>query len=214
MPVTTLPLSSILIGQGGAVARSQRASITSNGSSVTVHRIPLFCLYLYVGGILTMCSPIPAIAEPLIPAAQWGQEAQLWLARAMVAEAGWTAEDDHAAIAWVLYRRWKRIRVAHPTVTFTAVVRAYCAGLGRQPAFRPRQRWIRTLPAGEITGRLRRYSKEWEVIQQRVEDWAKGEVKDPCQGQAMHWGGHMDHAPRSWRSLDCGSTRNLFYALK
>lgn len=154
-----------------------------------------------------------ARAQPL-PTREWTPEAQLWLARALVAEAGWNAPDDHAAIAWVLQRRWQHLHVRWSGLRFVTVVRAYCAGLGHQPASSPRQRWLRRLPWGDPLGRLARYRERWAWVRDFVLAWGRGEILDPCARGAMHWGGHMDRPAATWNRVDCGDTANIFYALR
>lgn len=154
-----------------------------------------------------------AHAQP-IPASEWTPEARLWMARAAVAEAGWDSATDHAALAWVLARRWDRMRARWPALSLVTVIRAYCAGLGRYPAVTARQEWVRSLPWGDPPGWLRRYAERWRRVRDTVDAWGRGAVVDPCKGDAMHWGGTIDRPPPSWRALPCGETANTYYALR
>lgn len=148
-----------------------------------------------------------------VPREQLTPEAKLWLARALVAEAGWDGETDHAALAWVLARRWEAIRKTHAKISFAAVVRRYCTALRPGTVvLKWRQRWLRSLPDGPLTGWLSHYSEQWQSIREFVEEWSEGAIPDPCGGLAHHFGGPMDKTPRHWRQLECGPTRNQYYA--
>lgn len=152
--------------------------------------------------------------EPL-PKDQWTPEAKLWLARAMVSEAGWTAHRDHAALAWVLVRRWQIIQMRWPEIRFVAVVRRYCAGLRMEMrALTPRQRWVRELPWGPPQRNLSRYERKWDAVREYVERWGAGYVADPCGGDADHWGGRIDTPSKLWSEVDCGETHNSFYSIE
>lgn len=163
--------------------------------------------------VAVMAWSVAARAEP-VPQVDWTPQARLWLARALVAEAGWVAPTDHAAIAWVLARRWKRMKKRWPRLRFVTVIRSYCAGLGHHPAVTRRQMWVRSLPWGDPTGWLRRYAGRWQRVRDLVEAWARGEVLDPCSGSAWHWGGPVDTPRPWWRQVRCGNTSNRFYALR
>jgi len=141
---------------------------------------------------------------------------RVWLARALIAEAGWTAtQTEYVAIAWVLRKR-ARASGRSPYVT----VRTYCAGLGRHARTR-RQRWVRELPAdGETrpehwpdTASWRRHRPRWQRVLQLVEEWAAGEHPDPCP-RAVHWGGDMD-APKGRMRAVCARlpTGNTLYGV-
>jgi hypothetical protein len=161
--------------------------------------------------LLLLCSS----ASAQVPATEWTPDAKVWLARALVAEAGWSAEDDHAAIMWVLVRRWRILQEPYPGIRFTAVVRAYCSALSpRLGRPSPRQAWVRALEWGKPPGEgLRRFSEAWRDVQQLVMDWQEGWVPDPCPG-AVHWGGSMDVPWLGLVRVSCGSpTANHFYRL-
>jgi len=166
--------------------------------------------------------PASDTGRRVLPREQWTPRAHLWLARAFVAEAGWTAERDHAAIAWTLQRRWKRAVKRWPTIRFVDVVRAYCAGLGDWSSrVTRRQRWVRGLSWGgdRPPGWPRKASwaehvGHWRAALDRAAEWQLGRVADPCRGKlALHWGGDMDAPARRMRRVDCGDTRNTFYAI-
>lgn len=176
--------------------------------------------YIVTAALLLVTSTATA-REPL-PKEQWTPGAQLWLARAMVAEAGWTAELDHAAIAHVLARRWKRLAERWPTMRFLDVVRKYCSGLGGfHRDLTLRQRWVRELqPIGEEPegwprhASWSRHRPLWRAALARSASFAEGELRDPCRGKAVHWGGTIDSPRGRMVAIDCGETQNTFYALR
>lgn len=152
----------------------------------------------------------------------WSSETHVWLARAMVAEAGWKSTRDHVAIAYVLARRLKAKRKRFPNVRFVHIIRGYCAGLeaGRSE-WTPRQRWLHGLnlrsvkPDGwpERYPPWKQYRKRWRQVLKRVDDWRRGRLGDPCRGQAWHWGCELDVPGERMFPVDCGDTRNTFYGL-
>lgn len=160
-------------------------------------------------------------AKPPLPAAQWTPDTHIWLARAMVAEAGWDAPRDHVAIAHVLARRWRRAVERWPTLRFLDVIRNYCAGLGDfRRSLTPRQRWLRALdfevarPEGwPRSASWKRHANYWRNALKRSQRWASGRIKDPCQGKAWHWGGTIDSPYGRMVAVDCGETRNTFYGM-
>lgn len=157
-----------------------------------------------------------------VPKEQWTPQARLWLARAMVAEAGFLNRTDHVALAWVLAKRWKRLRERRdPSLPFVKVVRAYCAGLGDTAARSRRQQWVRELPGDAQTRpkswpskySWKRHRKLWRRVLERADAWARGELADPCP-QAVHWGGTMDK-PRGRMRAVCARlpTANDLYSV-
>lgn len=173
-----------------------------------------------------------ACAQPTdrpLPASEWTADARLVLARAMVAEAGFTSKRDHAAIAWVLAIRFRRWARASPMLaSFVKMVASYCTGMDAWVPKRLKQRltWIRALqdpqpdaPHGWPKRKYGRWNNRWEVhwrhVLQRADAWSRGELDDPCRGRAIHWGGRTDRIlPESkWRPIDCGKTVNTFYRL-
>lgn len=166
-----------------------------------------------------LSSTVALAASPPLPKDQWNDEVALWLARAMVSEADWN-RDDHAAMAWVLKKRWELRAARDPSWTFLDQLRAYCAGFRSPKGRSARQRWVRNLradgaePAGwPKNANWRVYRGMWLSVLKFSKDWGAGRVPDPCKG-AIHWGGAMDRIkdPRM-RPVDCGYTFNVFYAL-
>ncbi len=172
-------------------------------------------------------APIAAAAAPPrpIPDAQWNPRAHLWLSRAMVAEAGWRSSADHAAIAWVLARRWERQQARFPYQRFVDVVRQYSRPLDPTRAVKGRLRWLRGLAFSyaEPRGWPRRraswvvHAPLWRRIVDRAEAWARGELADPCRGRAWHWGApdlESDRPSGRMVAIECKPrTRNVFYRL-
>ena len=137
----------------------------------------------------------------------------LWLARAMVAEAGWTKTIDHAAIAHVLGRRWNRAKQRFPNLRFEAQIRGYCSGLYRMRT--SRHIWLHNLtgskmPLGWPVNRVSwdRHKPLWKAALERAKRYFEGELVDPCRGKAWNWGGGMD-LPKGPK-INCGKTVNIF----
>jgi hypothetical protein len=176
--------------------------------------------YIVSGAVVLATSTASAQTRP-IPESQWTPEAHIWLSRAMVAEAGWKAERDHIAIAYVLARRWKRLAERWPTLRFIDVIRNYCAGLGDyRRELTARQRWLRALswkdaqPKGwPRSASWKRYLPLWRATVLRSARWSEGRLRDPCRGRAWHWGGVIDTPQGRMVPVDCGHTRNTFYTM-
>lgn len=126
--------------------------------------------------------------------------AEIWLARALVSEAGWQIRGDHYAIPHVLRRR-QRIRGDRSIIR---TIRAYCVGLkrGAKPTYR--RRWVLRLP------RLpsRRYRGSWRRVRAIARRFGAGNLVDPCP-DAIHWA--APSVRKSWPRVDCGDTVNVFY---
>ncbi len=160
-----------------------------------------------------------ATAE-VLPAEQWTPEARLTLARALVAEATWS-RIDHAAIAWVLQKRWRQRQQRRPTWTFEEQVTAYCSGMRLRSK---RTAWFRSLPENPVASiapvnwpskrEWAEYVPHWERVLVTVDQWQAGDVVDPCRGKAIHWGSVEDSSRPTrggWRAVACGPTRNIFW---
>lgn len=175
--------------------------------------------------VLTLAIPCATVLaeNSSAPLPRWGEETKTWLARAMVAEAGWEAERDHVAIAYVLLRKWRTIKRSSPDVRLIHIIRGYCAGLepGRRELTN-RQRWLRSLsmdmlePDGWPKSRARwsAHKKLWAAALKRAELVYRGELRDPCRGKAWHWGGAMDPRKGKMYVVDCGETLNTFYGIR
>jgi hypothetical protein len=177
-----------------------------------------------IGSMVTKCAA-PAEASTFLPPAQFTPRTRVWLARAMVSEAGWKAELDHAGISHILYRRWKNMRKRWPDMTFEHVIRAYCAGFYvKERSLTPRQRWIQQLipsprqpkdwPAKKASWKV--HMPLWKAAWDRAGRFGAGKLRDPCRGRAWHWGGEIDLPLAKQKRLvevDCGNTRNTFYTL-
>lgn len=180
-----------------------------------------------VAAALCLLVAASATAQSPLPQEQWDDTTRLWLARAMVAEAGWEAPRDHVAIAYVITRRWKRAVQRWPQLTFLDMLRNYCAGLGTAGReLTPRQIWIRNLdelgpmseseaPKGWPSSKARwsAHRDLWGQIVSRATAWGAGELPDPCRGRAEHWGGTTDLPKTRMVPVDCGDTENTFYEL-
>jgi hypothetical protein len=177
--------------------------------------------YIATGVMLLATSTASAQNRP-IPESQWTRDTHIWLARAMVAEAGWLAERDHIAIAYVLARRWRRLIENWPALRFIDVIRNYCAGLGDYTReLTPRQRWLRGLswnddkPDGwPRAASWPRHLPLWRNALARSARWSRGGLTDPCRGRAWHWGGVIDTPQGRMVAVNCGKTRNTYYRVQ
>jgi hypothetical protein len=152
----------------------------------------------------------------ILPEDQWNEEVAVWLARAMVSEAGWKSQNDHAAIAWVLKRRWETRVDRDPEWTFLDQIKHYCTGMKGKAS--RRDRWVRDLsPDGsKPQGWPRNVSWEtylpaWNNAWDLANAWVEGEVKDPCPA-ADHWSAPRIRPSGNLRRVKCGGTQNVFYA--
>ena len=170
-------------------------------------------------GVMVLAASAASAQTRPIPKSQWNRETHIWLARAMVAEAGWRAERDHIAIAYVLARRWRRLTEDWPALRFIDIIRNYCAGLGSYTReFTARQRWLRSLswsdekPKGwPRAASWSRHLPLWRKALRRSAQWSKGGMSDPCRGRAWHWGGIIDTPQGRMVPVNCGKTRNTYY---
>lgn len=140
-------------------------------------------------------------------------DARLDLARSFVAEVGWRAERDWAAMAHVHQRRAERRRVP-----LERQVREYCSiyrvrtqrarwVLSLSDQMRPPQHW----PAERAS--WHRHRAWWQRALDAAAAFlhAPQRVRDPCRGRADHFGGPMDRPSPAWSRVDCGRTRQLYY---
>jgi len=159
-----------------------------------------------------------AAARPPLPPEQRTPEAELWLARTFVGEAGWRAKRTHVGIAYVLARRWRRAVARWPDMRFDTVIKNYAHALGFRRRGTPtkRQLWIRGLE-GELRpehwprsrASWKRHVSLWKSARERAARFFAGRLRDPCKGRAWHWGGTIDvdlAASKRLRPVDCGDT--------
>lgn len=180
----------------------------------------LVAMVILLSGLFRCSSPVQA-RDALVPPEQLTDSTKIWLARAMVSEAGWLAKRDHAAIAHTLARRWRVRRERWPGVTFEQVIRNYCAGFYlKEEALDPRQQWVRQLNSDGLQPeswpqnvRWDKHLVYWRQVLDSVDRFAEGQLPDPCRGQSWHWGGPMDDPEGRMVKMDCGETKNTFYTL-
>lgn len=138
---------------------------------------------------------------------------RMLLVRMVVSEAGWNA-IDHSAILHLIRRR---AEVAG--ISIEAMARKYSAPFKVAPT--DRLKWTLSLepscsePSGWPS------SLNWSDYEQRcvetfarIDSFVRGELPDPCAGNADHFGSEQDHyrAKRAgWRRVSCGKTANRFY---
>jgi len=145
----------------------------------------------------------------------------LVLGIAFVAEAGWDAADDHAAIAHVLQRGADRAGVSlrDYAVRYVSLLRVRD---GQHVVQTRRAEWVRDLrlDARQPRGWPSHLSwsahvPRWLAAIERARAFLRGELPDPCAGQAVrHWGGAMDRPRGGMVLARCSArTRNDFYAV-
>ena len=137
----------------------------------------------------------------------------------MIAEAGFTAEADHIAIAYRLAELARERRT-----TLREIVLAYVS-IWKPHVRTPRARWVRALrpTCVEPDGWPKRWRWRPELCRavfERARAFMRGELKDSCPG-ASNWGaknlrsdverGNRAVREGRWRKLDC-PTSNQFYA--
>lgn len=153
--------------------------------------------------------------------AQWYDDTDvLWLARAMVAEGGWH-KRDHAAIGYVLVRKWERVSDRNPDVRLETIIRRYCSGLEADDRRTDRLRWVYRLdygtqaPSGWPNGLpWLTYYPRWQKALQMAARVLRNGIQDPCRNRATDFGGIMDRPPERLERIDCGRTVNVFYRVR
>jgi hypothetical protein len=181
--------------------------------------VSIGCCFAVIGTVAAV-----SIAEPqssvVISDREWRKSAKLWIARAMVSEAGWDETRDHIAIAYVLYRRWQQVKKRYPAFPMTNVISRYCAGFGKT-VYSKRQAWVKNLEADGTRPRgwppdirWNDYRDRWLSVLETAEEWRSGLHPDPCRGLSRYWGGPMDRPSKRMIRMDCGETKNYFYTVK
>lgn len=124
------------------------------------------------------------------------------LSRALVAEAGERVTPDHVAILHVLERRTHLPAFRGASIADVAL--RYCA-IYRVRAPSKRQAALLAL---DLLGLERRAPAVVELVR----EWLAGRrPRDPCRGQAWHWGSHDDaRGSKRIRAQCAGGTRNVF----
>lgn len=153
--------------------------------------------------------------------AQWYDESDvLWLARAMVAEGGWKTRD-HAAIGYVLVRKWERVSDRNPDVRLETIIRRYCSGLEADDRRTDRLRWVYRLDYGLLEPEYwpdniswSKYAKRWQATLRLATAVLRNQTADPCKRLATDFGGAMDEPSERLQRIDCGKTVNAFYRVK
>lgn len=141
-------------------------------------------------------------------------------ARVAVGEAGWDpSTGDAAAITNVLRRRAER-----RGTSIARMARLYSSG--HFDRTRARRRWIAglTLAASRPLGWPVQlawrgdYRARWLAMVEHVRAVLRGDLPDPCGGEADHWGARSEALPdihraraAGWDELDCGDTANAFW---
>lgn len=170
----------------------------------------LFWLLVFLRGV--------AAAEP--------NEDRLTLGQAMVAEADFERPIDHAALGWVLKRRWLSQGPTAEPESFSAYVRRYVS-IFKAHVKSPRANWVRELnldatePASwpeNLSWDV--YRPKWLAVLDRAQGVMDGTLEDPC--RASQWGSRTlpadviraERALKSgrWIPARCaGATANRFF---
>ena len=123
---------------------------------------------------------------------EWTESVKVWVARAMVSEAGWDETQDHIAIAYVLHRRWMQVKKRHPSFPMTTVIARYCAGFGKT-VFSKRQAWVKNLQTDGSRPKgwpddihWSDYKDRWTAVLHTAEAWRLGQYPDPCRGLSRY----------------------------
>lgn len=148
------------------------------------------------------------------------------LARVMVGEAGWTREEEHAALAWTLSRRAAFLATARGW-SWRRTARAYATSTLARPRS-PQHVWVNALPAlgaAQPRGWPRNvrwsvHTPLWVAARDRAARFFAGRLPDPCRGPSEHWAAPGYAFARaqlragSIARVDCGATRNHFYLVR
>lgn len=163
--------------------------------------------YLFAAAIVVSVStPVARSEQFLVP--QWTPYTQRKTAHCMIAEAD-ENQEDHIAIAYAAFNLWQFRKQRFPRMRYVDLLNAYCSvhklSLAR---LSKRQRWIRQLDFpilaqdGEMAvvkpkdfprkASWKRKRRIWIETLKLANQWNRGELKDPCNGQAVHWGAPSD----------------------
>lgn len=150
--------------------------------------------------VLIFATPSGAAPDPLEDVAQ--TQPALILARALVAEAGYAARDDHPAILHVLRRRgWRKDAVGDALVALQYCSVFHDAVKTSQSEILRHATWAYLKNAAPAVTRL-------------AEQWTAGaSINDPCRGDALHWGSPADVERKAIAGnavVPCGKTANVF----
>lgn len=156
-------------------------------------------------GSCVSCSTRPAEAQD---APTLVEHIEVALARFVCAEAD-AEPPDSAALLWTMRHRAERLGMA-----LVDVVERYSIPLRRAPRTE-RARAMQALPTSFPTRAYERVV--WPRAVAVVRAFLAGEIADPCAEPAVHFGGFSDGSlwrqPAGWRVVDCGPTRNTFFAV-
>jgi len=155
-------------------------------------------------------------------------EDRLTLGQGMVAEADFDRPVDHAALGYVLKRRWQAVCTRGPCPSFSDYARTYVSAF--KPHVRsPRVQWVRELTlAGDKPASWpenlswTHYRPKWLATLDRAQGVLDGTLADPCGGKASQWGSPLLATDRvraaraiqagRWVPARCaGMTANNFY---
>lgn len=150
--------------------------------------IVMFC----AGSLLHCGAHAQSCPREPVPASQWTELAGASLAHLVRNES--RSGKDFAAIAFTVARRWYAHSCQHET---------FAQHIIRTSRYTRRARpWLEHEAAHGL--------RSDPELRAELDRWARGDVPDPCRGQAMQW--RAPGVPGPGRRVDCGSTSNRFYA--
>lgn len=200
-----LPIS---IGKRADVLKAVRRLGRLPATSITLNWIHKEVVKVLVAAVLLVCFlPTRLFAAPLPPSQDYEASRRI-LAVTIVAEADGSVQD-WKAMSWVLAKRWGIRHKTRPEESFAAFVKKFASVWKVDTS---RAKILRQLVWGKSALPKRR-RRVWADAQDFVLRWQAGRVPDPCP-TALNWGGTMDVPVGQWEPVNCGRTRNIFYALR
>ncbi len=140
---------------------------------------------------------------------------RLDLARCLVSEADWHAED-WAPIAHVLQKRQRQYNRNNPKRqrTYRQMIHAYCAVFAKEGRnyYRDRTKNIRESTWDKP---LHGNRQQWQTVKRFVNDYSAGKIPDPCK-RCLHWGSSRDviDIGPSWLVVDLPGVVNYYLEKK
>jgi len=180
----------------------------------------LFYLLILTG---VMAAITPRVESAGVLVKQWTPYTLLQTARCMIAEAD-ERKDDHVAVAYAAFNLWQFRKQRFPRMRYVDLINAYCSVHKLSPKkLNKRQRWIRELDFPTLTDGNRvvvtkpkdfpakaswkRKQRIWLETLRLAEQWNRGQLEDPCNGQAVHWGAPMDPENKWYMPSDTPSEK-------
>lgn len=148
-----------------------------------------------------------------IPASEY-LAARETLARAVIAEEGWSDPGGWSAVAHVYGRKYARRRL--PQTTLKSIVERHSAALRPDRVnLTKRAAMLRALPASLDSYPGKR--EAWQRAVTLLDRWYAGRVADPCEGEPVDFGSAADARrvlPVGARRVACPGASNIFYEVR